>query len=124
MRLKICNKCKIEKINSMSKLNFCDRCGEYPSGCECYKRTKNIYLVDEAGQFPFQRNTSHWKGVKLNSHIKEESEGIENKSLLYLETLPKAYEIYNKLLGEPKTHREWAERFNIVGDINKIIMEK
>ena len=34
-------------------------------------------------------------------------------------TLPIAYEIYNKLFGEPTTHKEWAERFNKVGLINK-----
>lgn len=33
-----------------------------------------------------------------------------NPSLKYLETLPKAYKIYEKLFGEPKTHAEWAER--------------
>lgn len=107
----------------MSKLNFCDRCGEYPSGCECYKRTNNIYLVDEAGQFPFHKRTLY-DGVNEDLNITDESEGIENKPLKYLETLPKAYEIYNKLSGEPKTHREWAERFNTVGDINEIIMRK
>jgi hypothetical protein len=36
-------------------------------------------------------------------------------------TLEQAYLIYNKLFGEPKTHEEWAERFNKVGEINRIL---
>lgn len=43
-------------------------------------------------------------------------------SLKYLETLPKAEEIYNTLFPKPRTHEEWAERFNKVGAINRIIM--
>jgi hypothetical protein len=37
------------------------------------------------------------------------------------QTLAKSYEIYTKLFGEPKTHEEWAERFNKVGEINRIL---
>jgi len=71
----------------------------------------NRYLVDEAGQFPWM----YKKDFDWNI--------IQNKSLKYLETLPKAYEIYEKLFGEPKTHAEWADRFNKVGDINRILMK-
>jgi len=48
---------------------------------------------------------------------------IKPESLKYLETLPKAYEIYEKLFGEPKTHAEWADRFNKVGEINRLLMK-
>lgn len=47
---------------------------------------------------------------------------MENKNTYYLKTLPLAYEIYEKLFDKPKTHHEWAERFNKVGDINELIM--
>lgn len=47
----------------------------------------------------------------------------EEKALKYLKTLPKAYEIHKQLFGEPKTHEEWAERFNIVGKINRVLMQ-
>lgn len=113
--------------------------------------TYSKYLLDEAGVFPFHNNKFVWdlatqKLVEKGSFTtieeltvdqiierygsilsKEEIKRIEdfiNPPLEYLETLPKAYEIYEKLLGEPKTHREWTERFNIVGDINEIIMKK
>lgn len=36
--------------------------------------------------------------------------------------LPKAKLIYNTLYGEAKTHREWAESFNIIGKINRILI--
>lgn len=42
----------------------------------------------------------------------------------YLKTLPKAYDIYRELFGNPRTHAEWAERFNKVATINKIIMKQ
>ena len=48
---------------------------------------------------------------------------MKSNSLKYLETLPTAYEIYEKLFGEPKTHAEWAARFNKVGEINRILMK-
>jgi hypothetical protein len=73
-------------------------------------------LLDEIGQFPhhyrkaFDEIKISWKTTPVNS-------------LGYLDTLPKAYKIYSLLLGEPKTHREWADRFNKVGEINKILMK-
>lgn len=39
----------------------------------------------------------------------------------YRRTLPLAKKIYNKLYDDPKTHREWAESFNIIGDINEVL---
>lgn len=41
----------------------------------------------------------------------------------YAKTLPIAEEIYESIYGEPKTHAEWAEKFNKVGDINKILIK-
>lgn len=38
-------------------------------------------------------------------------------------TLPQAREIYNNLFGEPKTHSEWADSFNKIGAINKILQK-
>lgn len=35
--------------------------------------------------------------------------------------LDKAYEIHLALFGEPKTHKEWAERFNEVGKIARML---
>lgn len=41
--------------------------------------------------------------------------------LEYSKTLPKAKEIYLSLMGEPKTHIEWADSFNKIGNINRIL---
>ena len=42
----------------------------------------------------------------------------------YSKTLPIAKEIYVSLFGEPKTHEEWAERFNKIGTINNHLYER
>lgn len=42
----------------------------------------------------------------------------------YAKTLPKAEEIYTMLFGKPQTHEQWAEKFNKVGQINRIINER
>lgn len=39
----------------------------------------------------------------------------------YTSTIEYANQLYISLYGEPTTHREWAEKFNKVGDINRII---
>ena len=44
--------------------------------------------------------------------------------LEYSKTLPISKDICTILLGEPKTHAEWADRFNIVGRINKILINE
>ena len=41
----------------------------------------------------------------------------------YWEFLPLAYEIYNNVFGEPKSHVEWANGFNIRGKIIKTLIE-
>lgn len=41
----------------------------------------------------------------------------------YSKTLPKAKEIYLSLFGKPETHKEWAESFNKIGDINKHLQD-
>lgn len=41
----------------------------------------------------------------------------------YKSTLSKAERLYNSFYGEPKTYKEWAEKFNKVGEINRLIWE-
>ena len=41
----------------------------------------------------------------------------------YSETLPLSKEIYLEVFGEPKTHAEWADSFNKVGRINRLIIK-
>ena len=41
----------------------------------------------------------------------------------YSETVPLARELYNTLFPKPKTHREWAESFNQIGRINRILIK-
>ena len=42
----------------------------------------------------------------------------------YFELLPIANNIYEKLYGKPKTHTEWANQFNIKGDIIRELYNK
>ena len=42
----------------------------------------------------------------------------------YSKTLPLAREIYFMVKGPARTHKEWAESFNTIGDINKLIIKK
>ncbi len=42
----------------------------------------------------------------------------------YRKTLPQAEEIYKEMMPKPKSHREWADSFNIIGKINRIIQNK
>jgi len=58
---------------------------------------------------PVTRFGSDWRYIPRTEYEK------------YAKTLPKAEAICIELLGEPKTHAEWADRFNKVGAINKII---
>lgn len=48
---------------------------------------------------------------------------MEN-NLKYLDTIKLAKEIYLTLFGKPDTHTKWAESFNIIGEINKILYER
>ena len=41
----------------------------------------------------------------------------------YSETLPLSKEIYLEVFGEPKTHAEWADSFNKIGRINRLIIK-
>ena len=41
----------------------------------------------------------------------------------YSETLPLSKEIYLEVFGEPKTHAEWADSFNKIGKINRLIIK-
>jgi hypothetical protein len=101
----------------MSWSDPCNKCGFHRADCECHKNKPSVYLVDEVEQFP-------WHNRKDFRETYDKWMKVRPESLKYLETLPKAYEIYEKLFGEPKTHKEWAERFNKVGEINRILMNK
>jgi hypothetical protein len=52
------------------------------------------------------------KGKKLESDWKS-----------YSKTLPLSKEIYLEVFGEPKTHAEWADSFNKIGRINRLIIK-
>ena len=41
----------------------------------------------------------------------------------YSETLSLSKEIYLDVFGEPKTHAEWADSFNKIGRINRLIIK-
>lgn len=41
----------------------------------------------------------------------------------YSKTLPLSKEIYLEVFGEPKTHAEWADSFNKIGKINRLIIK-
>ena len=41
----------------------------------------------------------------------------------YSETLSLSKEIYLEVFGEPKTHAEWADSFNKIGGINRLIIK-
>ena len=41
----------------------------------------------------------------------------------YSKTLSLSKEIYLEVFGEPKTHSEWADSFNKVGRINRLIIK-
>ena len=41
----------------------------------------------------------------------------------YSKTLSLSKEIYLDVFGEPKTHVEWADSFNKVGRINRLIIK-
>lgn len=47
----------------------------------------------------------------------------EMKFKEYSKTLEIAEEIYLNLFGKPKTHLEWAESFNKIGQINRSILK-
>ena len=41
----------------------------------------------------------------------------------YSKLLPLSKEIYLDIFGEPKTHAEWADSFNKIGRINRLIIK-
>lgn len=41
----------------------------------------------------------------------------------YSKTLSLSKEIYLEVFGEPKTHAEWADSFNKIGRINRLIIK-
>lgn len=48
---------------------------------------------------------------------------LESNWKSYSKTLPLSKEIYLEVFGEPKTHAEWADSFNKIGKINRIIIK-
>jgi len=48
---------------------------------------------------------------------------LESNWKSYSKTLPLSKEIYLDVFGEPKTHAEWADSFNKVGRINRLIIK-
>ncbi len=48
---------------------------------------------------------------------------LESNWKSYSKTLPLSKEIYLEVFGEPKTHSEWADSFNKVGRINRLIIK-
>lgn len=119
----------------MSWSDPCSTCERHRADCECHKNKLDSFKNHLAVKESIERGT-YTKFEKLtfeevverygNVLSKEEIKRIKDflyPPLKYLETLPKAYEIYEKLFGKPKTHVEWAERFNKVGDINRILMK-
>ena len=48
---------------------------------------------------------------------------LESNWKSYSKTLPLSKEIYLEVFGEPKTHAEWADSFNKIGRINRLIIK-
>jgi hypothetical protein len=48
---------------------------------------------------------------------------LESNWKSYSKTLSLSKEIYLDVFGEPKTHAEWADSFNKVGRINRLIIK-
>ena len=48
---------------------------------------------------------------------------LESDWKSYSKTLPLSKEIYLEVFGEPKTHTEWADSFNKIGKINRLIIK-
>jgi len=49
---------------------------------------------------------------------------MDEGSKKYWEFLPLAYEIYKNVFGDPKTHAEWANGFNIRGKIIETLIKE
>ena len=48
---------------------------------------------------------------------------LESNWKSYSKTLPLSKEIYLDVFGEPKSHAEWADSFNKIGRINRLIIK-
>jgi hypothetical protein len=65
---------------------------------------------------------------KITTFINEPIETILEKPDLnswkyYSKLLPLSKEIYLEVFGEPNTHAEWADSFNKIGKINRLIIK-
>ena len=59
--------------------------------------------------------------IKFIEKMRDKKSEIDWKS--YSKTLPLSKEIYLEVFGEPKTHAEWADSFNKIGRINRLIIK-
>jgi hypothetical protein len=63
-------------------------------------------------------------GILITKFIeKMKDKKLESDWKLYSKTLPLSKEIYLEVFGEPKTHAEWADSFNKIGRINRLIIK-
>jgi hypothetical protein len=58
-----------------------------------------------------------------NTIYKQMDKKLESNWKSYSKTLPLSKEIYLEVFGEPKTHAEWADSFNKIGKINRLIIK-
>ena len=63
-------------------------------------------------------------GILIIKFMKKQiDKKLESNWKSYSETLPLSKEIYLEVFGEPKTHAEWADSFNKIGRINRLIIK-
>ena len=63
-------------------------------------------------------------GILITKFMKNQmGKKIEVNWKSYSKTLPLSKEIYLEVFGEPKTHAEWADSFNKIGRINRLIIK-
>ena len=63
-------------------------------------------------------------GILITKFMKNQMDKkLESNWKSYSKTLPLSKEIYLEVFGEPKTHAEWADSFNKIGKINRLIIK-
>lgn len=63
-------------------------------------------------------------GILITKFMKNQMDKkLESNWKSYSKTLPLSKEIYLEVFGEPKTHAEWADSFNKIGRINRLIIK-
>ena len=76
---------------------------------------------------PFDSGLSKKSYEKIKTFINQPMQIILEKPdydswNYYSKLLPLSEEIYLEMFGEPKTHAEWADKFNKIGKITKTII--